>query len=184
MVSKTISGSRISTLQTNSNTAQQPTSPKIVIKQIFRPDNKISREIPIYNPEIKTVKPGGTVEQPVEENIDLNGYLVSHPTSTFLVKVAGEQAPHLGIFPGDLLVVDQTTSTRDGKMVVGILNNKFVIKFLKMKGTKLFFAADNANGSDSEILATTKFNLWGVVTYIIHKPELSTLDTPILSSEQ
>lgn len=148
------------------------TMPKIVVKQLFRPDSKITRELPVYEPGVNSSISGADSEHPVEENIDLNGYLISHPSATFLVKVAGEQAPHLGIAPGDLLVVDQATTTRDGRMVVGILSNKFTVKFLKMKGTRLFFAPDTAGGQDVEVTSSMKFNLWGVVTYIIHKPEL------------
>jgi DNA polymerase V len=138
---------------------------------LFRPDSKIARELPVYEPGItQTLK--ANPEQSVEESLYLNGYLISHPSATFLVKVTGEAAPTLGITPGDMLVVDQAVPTRDGKMVVGILHNKFVVKFLKIKGSKLFFAAETADGKDVEVTSSVKFNLWGVVTYIIHKPEL------------
>lgn len=145
---------------------------KIVVKQLFRPDSKITRELPVYEPGTKATTSSANPEQAVEESIDLNGYLINHPTATFLVKVTGESSPALGIAPGDMLVVDQAVPTRDGKMVVGVVNNKFTVKFLKMKGTRLFFAAENANEVDIEVTTDMKFSLWGVVTYIIHKPEL------------
>jgi len=146
--------------------------PKIVVKQFFRPDSKIARELPVFEPGVTSSNAGAGPEHPVEENIDLNGYLISHPSGTFLVKVAGEQAPHLGIAPGDLLVVDQAVTTRDGRMVVGTVNKKFAIRFLKMKGSKLFFASEMPGGPDVEVTSGMNFNLWGVVTYVIHKPEL------------
>ena len=152
---------------------------KIVVKQLFRPDNKIERALPVYEPGAKQAVSGTDTEHLVEENIDLNGYLISHPSTTFLVKVAGEQAPHLGIAPADLLVVDQAATTRDGRMVVGTVNKKFAIKFLKMKGAKLFFASDVHGGQDVEVTSSMKFNLWGAVTYIIHKPELPPPETSL-----
>ena len=44
----------------------------------------------------------------VEQRIDLNELLVSHPSSTYFVKAAGDSMIEAGISDGDLLVVDSS----------------------------------------------------------------------------
>ncbi len=150
---------------------------KFVIKQIFEPEQKIKRILPVYttpNNEINESTPEALEPQikksSIEEKLDLNGYLISHPGDTFIIKIEGESAPHLGVYSGDILIIEQRTESRDGKLVVGTLNNKFTIKFLKVKDKQLFFAADLPGGKDSEVKPDTGFEMWGMVSYIIHKP--------------
>lgn len=153
---------------------------KFIIRQIFKPENKITRLLSLYTadkPLANTTNQDNNLEERkniTEDKLDLNGYLVSHPNETFLIKVEGESGVGLGVYPGDILIVDQNIETRDGKMVVGVLNNKFTVKFLKVKGKQLFFAAEEQKTSDIEITPELKFEMWGVVSYIIHKPHLPT----------
>jgi DNA polymerase V len=152
---------------------------KFIIKQIFKPENKINRLLPAYTAH-EPSKTEVNLEEPTEkkniteEKLDLNGYLISHPQDTFLIKVEGESGTNLGVYPGDILIVDQNIESRDGKMVAGVLNNKFTVKFIKVKGKQLFFAAEGAELTDTEITPELKFEMWGIVSYIIHKPQLPT----------
>jgi DNA polymerase V len=153
------------------------------VKQIFRPEQKILRNLPVYhafksltpNPETITEenpaeKIANLAHTSIDESLDLNGYIISHPSETFLVKIAGDTHSSLNVSAGDILVVNQTNENRDGKLVVGNLENKFVIKYLKTKGKQLYFAAETEDQEDIEITPGMKFEMWGVVTYVIHKP--------------
>jgi hypothetical protein len=40
-----------------------------------------------------------------------------------------------------------------------------------MKGKQLFFAAESEENEDIEITPGMKFEMWGVVSYVIHKPQ-------------
>jgi DNA polymerase V len=155
---------------------------QLIVKQIFKPENKITRTLPVYitHNEIENENFSLEQQQPanLEDKLDLNGYLISHPSETFLVKVEGVAMKEVGVHPGDILIVDQSNQSRDERLVVGILNNKFTIKFLKVKGKQLFFASDSADIPDTEITPELGFDMWGVVTYIIHKPQLSKTSLP------
>lgn len=142
-----------------------------IIKQMFKPEQKIVRTLPSYCTNEMITTPT------IDETLDLNGYLISHPSETFLIKIAGEHSLSL-VQSGDILVVSQSSENRDGKMVVGMLDNKFVIKFIKMKGKQLFFAAESEEDGDMEISQTTKFEMWGVVNYVIHKPQTPKIVLP------
>jgi hypothetical protein len=149
---------------------------KIIIKHFFRPENKISRQLPVYYPPQTSERAiEDIVMSPVsndnrDDKLDLNGYLISHPSSTFLVKISGEPSAHLGLSPGDLLIVDQTLEVLDGSMVVGAMNESFFVSFIKIKNKQLYLASEQLHEPDIRIVPELKCSIWGVVSYTIHKP--------------
>ena len=117
-------------------------------------------------------------EQKHEEKLDLNGYLISHPSSTFFVKLAGDPLPHLGLAPGDLLIVDQTLEVLDGNLVVGAIQETFFTSFIKIKNKQLYLAGETMHDTDRLITPDLKCSIWGVVSYVIHKPAMKQSNTP------
>lgn len=154
------------------------TASKIIIKHFFRPEQKVVRQLPVYYPpnplDIITNEQGETFtsEQKHEDKLDLNGYLISHPSSTFFVKLAGDALPHLGLAPGDLLIVDQTLEVLDGNLVVGAIQETFFTSFIKIKNKQLYLAGETAHDPDRLITPDLKCTIWGVVSYVIHKPAM------------
>lgn len=150
---------------------------KIIIKHFFRPEQKVVRQLPVYYPPnplgLITNDPAeiNPSEPKHEDKLDLNGYLISHPSSTFFVKLAGEALPHLGLYPGDLLIIDQTLEVHDGNLVVGAMQEKFFTAFIKIKNRQLYLAGE-AHDSDQLITPDLKCSIWGVVSYVIHKPTM------------
>ena len=57
-------------------------------------------------------------EQYVEQALDLNELLVTHPAATFFVRAAGDSMVNAGILPGDILVVDRTLDPVNGNIVI------------------------------------------------------------------
>jgi DNA polymerase V len=108
-------------------------------------------------------------EDDVEENLDLNELLLSHPAATFFVRVEGSSMEGANIFSGDILIVDRALEPSDGKIVLAILDGAFTVKRIRMKGKKIFLAAENPAFPPLEIAPEREFQVWGVVTYIIHK---------------
>jgi DNA polymerase V len=73
-----------------------------------------------------------------------------------------------GIKSGDLLVVDRSLEPKDKKIVVAIINGEFTLKRILKKGDKLFLAPENENFAPIEIKEEMDFEVWGVVTWILH----------------
>ena len=44
----------------------------------------------------------------VENSLDLNRFLISHPIATYFMKMQGDALKNAGIFNGDILVVDRS----------------------------------------------------------------------------
>ncbi len=104
-----------------------------------------------------------------ERKIDLNEYLIKHPSSTFFARVVGDSMIDRGIFPGDLLVVDRSLSPMAGNIIVAALNNEFTLKEFMKDKNKIILKAANKNFADIVIQEHDTFEIWGVVTNVIHK---------------
>ncbi len=64
----------------------------------------------------------------LEGKLDLNTHCVSHPAATFYLRAEGESMTGVGIFPGDLLVVDKSLTPRHGDVVIALLDGGFTVK--------------------------------------------------------
>ncbi len=99
----------------------------------------------------------------VEKPLDLNDLLVTNPTATFFVRVAGDSMEGAGIFNGDVLVIDRSVEAVDGKIVVAAVFGELVVKRLSKtaSGTKLV----SENDAYEPILVNDidDVYVWGVV---------------------
>lgn len=96
--------------------------------------------------------------------LDLNELLVKHPAATFFVRVGGDAMVGAGLFPGDIAVVDRSLTPKKGSIIVAILNGEFTIRRL-MKGK---LQAENSKYKEIPLTPETDFQVWGVITYVIH----------------
>jgi DNA polymerase V len=71
--------------------------------------------LPLFSDLVQCGFPRPTADY-VEQCIDLNELLVSHPILTYFVKAAGDSMIEAGISDGDLLVVDIIFSYDDKAM--------------------------------------------------------------------
>lgn len=69
----------------------------------------------------------------LEGKLDLNTHCVPHPAATFYLRAEGESMTGVGIFPGDLLVVDKSLTPRHGDVVIALLDGGFTVKTLQLK---------------------------------------------------
>lgn len=106
----------------------------------------------------------------LEGTLDLNHLLVRHPAATFFVRVEGDSMEGAGIFSGDILVVDRALEPTCGKIVVAVVRGEFTVKRLIKKGQDLFLVAENKNYPPLKITPQMDFQVWGTVTWVIHKP--------------
>ena len=102
--------------------------------------------------------------------IDLNEFLIKHPAATFYVRVKGNSMEGAGIRNGDLLIVDRAEEPRNKSIVLGIIDGEFTVKRIKKKGSDLYLMPDNPEFKPIKINENMDFQVWGVVTYVVHKP--------------
>lgn len=124
--------------------------------------------LPIFTATVQAGFPS-PAENYIDKTLDLNELLISHPAATFFVRVAGDSMQGAGIFSGDTLIVDRSLEPTDNKIVVAIVSGEFTVKRLKIKEGRITLVPENLNYPILEMKEDSDFQVWGVVTYVIHK---------------
>jgi DNA polymerase V len=109
--------------------------------------------------------PAGDYE---EDKLDLNRYLIKNPAATFFVRVTGYSMMGAGIYSGDLLVVDRSLEPRDKSVVIAVIDGELTVKRIRIEKKKITLEPENENYSAQQITEDTDFQVWGVVTNVIH----------------
>jgi len=104
----------------------------------------------------------------MKKGLDLNEFFIKHPSATFYLRVTGDSMLGAGIHSEDIIIVDRALKPTDGRVVVVILNGDFMVRRLRMAKNKIRLTADNDNFQPIEIAEGTDFQIWGVVSGVIH----------------
>lgn len=140
---------------------------ELIVKDIATYDDKTSQKFPMYGNKLSAGFPS-PADDFLDKKIDLNEHLIKHPAATFFVRVEGDSMIHAGIFSGDTLIVDRSLQASSGKVVVAVLNGEFLVKRIKKIRNKIFLEAENPKYKPIEITESMPFEIWGVVTAVIH----------------
>ena len=85
------------------------------------------------------------------------------------MKIAGESMTGVGLFPGDIAVVDRSRTPADNSIVLALLDGEFTIKRYRTKNGRVWLQAENPLFKDFEIKDGSDFEVWGVVSASIRK---------------
>ena len=105
----------------------------------------------------------------IEEDIDLNIHLIKNTPATFVIRVQGKSMSNVGIYDGDLLIVDKSLKPKNLSIVIANVHDELVVKsFIKDKELK--FLSSGSKSFKDRIFINEESNIfiWGVVTYVIH----------------
>jgi len=107
----------------------------------------------------------------LEPKLNLNELLIKHPSATFFVRVQGDSMTGAGIFNGDILIVDRALEPKNGDIAVCVIDGEFTVKRLEIINDELYLAAENGQYKPIKVSEFQDFRVWGIVTYVIHKPQ-------------
>jgi DNA polymerase V len=140
---------------------------KLKIKAIYKPDLSTSRKQPYFEAKVPAGFPSPAADY--EENqLDLNKHLIKNPAATFFVRVGGDSMTGAGIHEGDLLVVDRSLDPKDRNVVIAVVNGELMVKRIRIRRKKITLEPENENYAPQEISEEAEFQVWGVVTNVIH----------------
>ena len=108
----------------------------------------------------------------IEDDIDLNSHLITNAPATFIIRVQGKSMTNVGIYDGDLIIVDKSLNPKNFSTVITNINEELVVKTLiKSKGSN-YLTSGSKNTSDRiNLTDNPEIIIWGVVTYVIHKQQ-------------
>lgn len=140
---------------------------KLDVVEIFTPSREISHKLPLFLESVSAGFPS-PADDYLENRLDLNEYLIRNPSATFFVRVTGDSMLDAGIYSGDILVVDRSLSPKDGNIVIAVINGELTVKRLQKIKSKLYLLPENQNYKPIEITSEMNFEVWGVVSTVIH----------------
>ena len=124
-------------------------------------------KLPLYGTKVSAGFPS-PADDFLESALDLNEHLIKRPSSTFLVRVAGDSMINAGIYPNDILVVDRSLDPIHGKIVVAVVNTELTVKRLYKSGQKIKLLSENKKYSPIIVNQEDELIIWGVVTNVLH----------------
>ena len=102
----------------------------------------------------------------VERGIDLNEFMVAHPSATYFVRAVGDSMTEAGIGDGDLLVVDSARTARHDDIVIAAVDGEFTVKRLQLRPV-IQLVPCNPAYSPIRFREDALLDIFGVVTFII-----------------
>jgi DNA polymerase V len=139
----------------------------LAITSIYRVSTECRREIPLFLQMISAGFPS-PAEDYIDKRLDLNEYLIKHPSATFFVRVEGDSMINAGIHHGDILIVDRALEPAHKKIIVAVINGELTVKRMhKIKDT-LYLLPENDNFETITVRDEMDFQVWGVVAHVIH----------------
>jgi DNA polymerase V len=138
-----------------------------IVESVLWPDRSTKWARPLFLASVSAGFPS-PAEDYIEGRLDLNRHLIKHPAATFFVRVAGDSMIGAGIHPGDILVVDRALEPQDSNVVIAVIDGELTVKRISQRHGKLFLVPDNQAYEPLEILEEMEFEVWGVVTSVIH----------------
>ena len=105
----------------------------------------------------------------IEEDVDLNVHLIKNVPATFIIRVQGKSMTDVGIYDGDLLVVDKSLKPKNFSTVIANVHDELVVKSFVKEKDKQFLTSGSKRTEDKIIInSESDVFIWGVVTYVIH----------------
>jgi len=137
------------------------------VEIVYKPDRSTKRRQPIFIATVPAGFPSPAADYE-EGKLDLNRHLIKNPAATFFVRVTGDSMLKAGIHGGDLLVVDRSIEPRDKSVVIAVVNGELTVKRIRIRRNKVTLVAENDAYRSQEIDEKMEFEVWGVVTNVIH----------------
>ena len=125
--------------------------------------------IPFYLHKVGAGFPSPATDY-IEDDIDLNSHLITNAPATFIIRVQGKSMTKVGIYDGDLLIVDKSLNPKNFSTVIANVNEELVVKTLIKSKESNYLTSGSKNTSDRiNLTDNPEIIIWGVVTYVIHK---------------
>jgi DNA polymerase V len=106
-------------------------------------------------------------EDHMVQRVDLMAQLMHHPQATYLLRIRGESMRGVGIFDGDVVMVDRAIAWRSGQVVVAVIDGEFVCKTLHKRAGRIKLKAANDTFPDIILKDGQTLEIWGVVVAAI-----------------
>lgn len=99
--------------------------------------------------------------------LTLDEYFIEKPDNSFLLKVHGDSMINVGIFEGDLVVIEQKGDFKAGDIVLAEIDNEWTLKILKKEKGRTYLEA--ANPMYPPFYPKRELKIHGIVRAVMRK---------------
>ena len=107
-------------------------------------------------------------EDHLDSSLDLNEYLIKHPSATFYIYAKGHSMNDVGIYDGDVMIVDRALEAKSKDIIIAVINGEFTVKRIYIKNNSIYLIPENKTFKSILVEDDMDFQIWGVVTHTIH----------------
>ena len=101
--------------------------------------------------------------------LTLDEYLIEDPVSSFLLTVSGDSLIDLGIYDGDIVIIERKKEVRRGDVILAEIDQQWTLKiYRKERGTDRVYL-ESANSTYPPFYPKTELKIHGVVKAVIRK---------------
>ncbi|WP_254877184.1 translesion error-prone DNA polymerase V autoproteolytic subunit [Pantoea ananatis] len=101
------------------------------------------------------------------DELDLNELCITHRAATFFVRASGSSMEDLGLYDGDVMVVDRAKEATHGDIVIAEVGGEFTVKRLQLQPRIALRPMNPAY----PVIYPEELHLLGVVTWFFHNTE-------------
>lgn len=101
--------------------------------------------------------------------LTLDDYLIENPQSSFLLKVSGDSLSGIGIFEGDLVIIERKKDALAGDIVLAQIDKEWTLKILKKDRIKRLSYLEAANPKYPPFYPQQELQIFGVVKAVVRK---------------
>ncbi len=99
--------------------------------------------------------------------MSLDEYLVDKPGSSFMLKVAGDSLEGIGIYKGDIVILEKAKEANRGEIVLALIDGEWTLKIIeKVNGTTVL---KSANPKYPDFYPHLSLEIFGIVRSVIRK---------------
>ncbi|MBN3039552.1 MAG: translesion error-prone DNA polymerase V autoproteolytic subunit [Candidatus Omnitrophica bacterium] len=137
------------------------------VKKIYSFEKKVRQKHPLFIASISAGFPS-PADDYIDKKLDLNEFLIKNPAATFFVKVEGDSMLKAGIHSGDILIVDRSLRPVNNRIVIARLNGELTVKRIRKIKGEVHLTPENDDFESVKVSEDMDFEVWGVVTQVIH----------------
>lgn len=121
-------------------------------------------------PLLGNIKAGFPILSEENKNyLTLDDYLIENPSSSFLLKVSGDSMTGVGIFEGDIVIVEKRKDAYTGDIVLAQIDNEWTLKILKKDRLKRTIFLEAANPRYPRFYPKSELQIYGIVRGVVRK---------------
>lgn len=138
------------------------------VTEVFITKESDKHTIPLFLMSVAAGLPVAA-ENDIDRSVDINEFVVSHPLTSFFVRVSGWDLISRSIDDGDILLVDTSIQPSHDKLVLVNLNGDYYVKNYLIVDGEILLESDSAFYLPLKINDDFEYQIVGVVTVSIHK---------------